>query len=621
MSFAEGLFSAVQEDAKAISSNRSALLALRKSPPNIIDPDRPSSEVLNAMSALSAMIYFLHFSREPVQKAAVLDLQKHWSSHIYPWNSKLLESFIFSNKKPLTKEGLDIQEKLRWVVPAFTSFNAPHPAAAIYAYEMGRKNGAFHPKRSSLHGQTFFGFRWATTKEQADEFDAIMAAIQGSIGSLLQFLSGRGRDHTSQCLALILHIVAGTSQISQTFLVGVIAHSGLKLISNLLFYLCSQRREPLETYASSIESIFTFFAESIRYGGNQAIVLALEGRLLLSMVLAAPLLVPVDGQPNPGEAGQLLSGLYAYVFNQISRYLVYHKVSHLFDCSLWRIRRFWGEAFATFKKNIENFGPGVVILSDGKYRVNAGTAWQQLDDHSHVVAVLWYDFKANHDYGCSNSKCEVTANDALPARCVRCKTAFYCSRKCQKEDWRTNNHRARCNSVIESSIDSGLARDVTDLDMRFFRWMSLEVVRQHRKAIEEEAVEKFHSTLMSHDEEHGCLWGLPIIIADFVRYPAHLSVQPLKQYVSQYDFRNGGGLSPLTMAQVMKDFEIVKDLVENFETYHTVVWATFPAGLKKCVTLVSRYWLEGLLPQVAPSDVEDEELEGRECELGPKSEH
>lgn len=51
-------------------------------------------------------------------------------------------------------------------------------------------------------------------------------------------------------------------------------------------------------------------------------------------------------------------------------------------------------------------------------------------------------------------KCGITPVDGNTLKkCSRCKSAFYCSRDCQKEDWK--QHKKRCNDIAQSGASSG----------------------------------------------------------------------------------------------------------------------------------------------------------------------
>jgi hypothetical protein len=47
----------------------------------------------------------------------------------------------------------------------------------------------------------------------------------------------------------------------------------------------------------------------------------------------------------------------------------------------------------------------------------------------------------------SENKCNLCKADNTPFKCGKCLTVFYCSRECQKKDWKT--HKVNCVSVTE----------------------------------------------------------------------------------------------------------------------------------------------------------------------------
>jgi len=62
-----------------------------------------------------------------------------------------------------------------------------------------------------------------------------------------------------------------------------------------------------------------------------------------------------------------------------------------------------------------------------------------------------------------NSKptCEVCAKEA-PTRCSRCRTAWYCSRQCQAQDWR--RHKPACSQAHEKLTSASASSKIKTVD-------------------------------------------------------------------------------------------------------------------------------------------------------------
>ncbi|KAF7303409.1 MYND-type domain-containing protein [Mycena indigotica] len=59
---------------------------------------------------------------------------------------------------------------------------------------------------------------------------------------------------------------------------------------------------------------------------------------------------------------------------------------------------------------------------------------------------------------CSNPRCQVIAERHQLKRCSLCRAQFYCSKLCQKADWRSNGHRQTCSRLAKPSPSNALGR-------------------------------------------------------------------------------------------------------------------------------------------------------------------
>merc|ERR1712173_185023 len=67
----------------------------------------------------------------------------------------------------------------------------------------------------------------------------------------------------------------------------------------------------------------------------------------------------------------------------------------------------------------------------------------QMYDHSSVLIEQTWKQKWM-DMRCANIGCNVQRNDKELRICKGCRAVRYCSKKCQKVDWKKNNHKRIC---------------------------------------------------------------------------------------------------------------------------------------------------------------------------------
>ncbi|KAK7435112.1 hypothetical protein VKT23_019805 [Stygiomarasmius scandens] len=576
-----------------VTSMRAAIKILRNNPPQSINPQQPSTDVTNAISAICAITHFLHYAK-PVHiwSEAMSLLEKNWLSTIWPWISTLVKHFIL-DFEPTTQQGLDLREKLLWAVPSFTSFGDDCPAGADWIehwikHVVRTTPDAFpliiklwmhgivlqsHPALS-LHTMALKPFFLETFRDHRERFNQIIAAIPNSRAILLAYVVRRAPGkYTGQsifCLVFALEAIT-ICCLDQPLLLSFIAEDGIGKLTNLLYRLSSQphlERLPdleydLKLLILCIKWILVFLSDAFRLCGNQAVISALKGRLLFSLVNSSPLLGYEMQHPSDPfiNATSSLSRLYGDMLDGVLTFLVYRRVLNLFLQS-------------SKKLILQDNSYAVFLESMGTHNREGspGLLWQKIIAQSTTVRGQWEEYKNEGNFCCSNTECAGSDNEGLPKQCTRCTIAFYCSRSCQKQDWK-HNHREICSETAELMKTSNLPAEVCDLEEDFFDWMIL------RKIQESLSVVKGHLEKFLTGEDRYLDDGSPVVaVISFEVIPSRLMVVRLDAY---------RGMSQRSPKKIPFDEDDLEELIDTASEEHLIVaYAIFPAGISKRKTYV-----------------------------------
>ncbi|KAK6978212.1 hypothetical protein R3P38DRAFT_3119988 [Favolaschia claudopus] len=88
---------------------------------------------------------------------------------------------------------------------------------------------------------------------------------------------------------------------------------------------------------------------------------------------------------------------------------------------------------------------------------------------------------------CYNTECGAILEKSKLKRCSLCRHVWYCSVECQRADWRRDNHRGSCRSIILFDI---LNRDLAHHDLSFMRALL------HRDVTERTTSVMFHDSVI-----------------------------------------------------------------------------------------------------------------------------
>ncbi|KAF5360250.1 hypothetical protein D9758_009152 [Tetrapyrgos nigripes] len=129
------------------------------------------------------------------------------------------------------------------------------------------------------------------------------------------------------------------------------------------------------------------------------------------------------------------------------------------------------EVLRTHRKLVKVFMDNIVPDSPNPTLGHLATVWQDIVDHAPGAKDLRQEFEDLGFVICVNPECPFQGTSLRTKlrrlRCAKCKTTIYCSRSCQKWDWKYHNHREDCDSLYTS----GLLRPIlTKVDERFIEW-------------------------------------------------------------------------------------------------------------------------------------------------------
>ncbi|KAL0576325.1 hypothetical protein V5O48_005650 [Marasmius crinis-equi] len=190
--------------------------------------------------------------------------------------------------------------------------------------------------------------------------------------------------------------------------------------------------------------------------------------------------------------------------------------------------------------------------------------------------------------GCPG-KAEGTDSHLLYLRCLGCKLTAYCSRKCQKLDWKHGGHRARCKL---DSLSPDVRPSMIHQEQNFLHELSLHLISSHLDVVTKD-LDAFVTALRQSNhpdkqaEERMIVDGekSPVIIIDLQK-PERPSAQDIRVFgfgghaVELYPHLNSGWEEALvnhwrTEAHVSNENILVATLIPNHVGYgRPLLWTS-----------------------------------------------
>ncbi|KAG1830957.1 hypothetical protein F4604DRAFT_1865009 [Suillus subluteus] len=120
---------------------------------------------------------------------------------------------------------------------------------------------------------------------------------------------------------------------------------------------------------------------------------------------------------------------------------------------------------------------------DKRGKLHAG--WVCLQETTERRKLLNYDGPEKvHVQTCHNDNCRKTVSTGTLKRCGGCLHTYYCSKSCQRYDWRRGKHKAYCTRVQErSTLTLGETNGISNRDLKFLDCVIEDELKKHRARI------------------------------------------------------------------------------------------------------------------------------------------
>ncbi|KAK7466091.1 hypothetical protein VKT23_004816 [Stygiomarasmius scandens] len=466
--------------------------------PQPFDIRQPSSEVRHAITALCVLLEDLTGNSQlhATGDSAYHYFEKRWSTHTWPWIEFLVDYFLTVTDNELAHDVLDLQDKAIWCIPVMISayYYGSSQIMSLrlrWVQDRMKKSPEVFSTTVKLwvccleRGHPILPLLLVTLqmyRGSVNRFtfqDAIVhevISIPNSTRILLNYAVHEAtlqvaKDEADLSSLEFTTIVIGLMALSDSHFDKFLTHSlSNRGISSLTFILktlssdndfkglCSEHK--ISRFRCARRLLVSI--QQMIFGQRQqsTVILVLQGGLLHSMVHSTAMFEFELGISHKDTYGPPMTDMY---------------------CAVWK------ELVRTAK----------------------------------VVKAIRHRYKTEYEMGfrhiCVNPKCpHILDNnfDVSPKKCTGCLVAVYCSRSCQKQNWK--EHRSTCKEERRLAKSTGLPPAVTALDRDFFRWLCVTEVCTRSNEIEDlsEGVDE------------------PIAVLDFQGIPPTIDVVSLSELKS-----------------------------------------------------------------------------------------
>ncbi|KAK7466095.1 hypothetical protein VKT23_004820 [Stygiomarasmius scandens] len=497
---------------------------------------QPSPEDRDAITALCALTQLYASDSDYC-------LEKRWSTHIWPWIEFLVDNFLTVTDSDLAHDVLDLQDIAIWCIPVIiavyhyssseimslrqrwirdllkTSPEVFSTTVKLWVCCIERRHPILQTLLDTLdmYRENLDGpcFRDAMARE--------IISIPHSIRILLNYavheatLTKSGADlETLEFVVSSIGLMTKSGTHSDQFITSFLSNHGINSLTSIMKRLSSSN--DFEGLSYEDKTIWFECARRLlmsiqqvvyRQRQQSTVVLILQGDLLHSMIHSTAMFEFECGTLQTGSRPSM-TDVYCVILKWIMSFMTCRDVLNSFMRSVRRIES-QSEAYASFLK----------VRCPSYASSDLGVVWEALVATVELVKVSRHEYKTeykeNYRHICINPKCPHLFNDEFdvsPKKCSGCLAVIYCSRSCQKQDWKA--HRSTCNEERRLAKSTGLPPSVTALDSDFFHWLCVAEVCERSDEIEDllEDVDK------------------PIAVLDFQEIPASIDVVPLSELKS-----------------------------------------------------------------------------------------
>ncbi|KAH7925573.1 hypothetical protein BV22DRAFT_1033845 [Leucogyrophana mollusca] len=225
----------------------------------------------------------------------------------------------------------------------------------------------------------------------------------------------------------------------------LLSQQSIEVAVDVLSYMGSQPLDhPQQTYvAACIANCWWYISFQLEAGdGVPWITQALEAHLLPALIKCETWFPHLQDDFAREPLSDILAGI-------LPKYTVYGSVLRAAGNSL---------------ADIDDLGLEDHLRKDGEF----WEAWSTFRNVAEARLELLdnADRDERHTQTCHNDKCSKAGASGSFKRCIGCKHVYYCSKECQRFDWKYGSHKSYCR-VIQGRQSDGTISTVRMRDLRF----------------------------------------------------------------------------------------------------------------------------------------------------------
>ncbi|KAH8114135.1 hypothetical protein DFH11DRAFT_1743753 [Phellopilus nigrolimitatus] len=126
-------------------------------------------------------------------------------------------------------------------------------------------------------------------------------------------------------------------------------------------------------------------------------------------------------------------------------------------------------------------------------------SWEQFESQlvdRLVIKCLYKNQEHHEESACGNPQCNKRGPTHIFKRCAGCKISLYCSKSCQKVDWKTHGHRASCSGCSKGPNPDRFGLEI--MDRRLLTVFSSVEVRRHLRRLRADSPQEYED-LLKHE--------------------------------------------------------------------------------------------------------------------------
>ncbi|KAF5360294.1 hypothetical protein D9758_009160 [Tetrapyrgos nigripes] len=440
------------------------------------------------------------------RRASIAEYVEEWTN-IWSWTSALVKYFL---EGWTTEHGLAFRDRFLNIFPRIVSLDTPGPGGDwdleqpsslslmknsnpdVYRFILAVWMFAVNTNHPSLHSMFYlveaslvisssdmklFWSNCRTIGLSSNVVKPLFSYISTTVQNL--------EDHALHCLQTAFRFIYGfVKEAPGGLMRRFLTKETLTSLNSSFKLLPSPRRFAKLTPHAAVHSveylkyILGILTDAFDLHGPSAIVLVLRANVVRSVMYTSSLIAydKENGSPPEIQFKKTLAQSFADFLELLPRYLCYHRV---LDPVLQLLKK---EIPAHRSlEGIPNAKPSAFHPNYSHFR----DVLHEVKTHAFEIKALRDEFEQEGLVICANPECPdqgmQTHCKFSRKQCSRCQVTTYCSKTCQRQDWKTYEHRVKCDMYCEGTL--GLKNVLTDVDQQFMEWYTLHQTRVHRKTI------------------------------------------------------------------------------------------------------------------------------------------